>query len=87
MDSFRKSDNYVNYKFNKDELDIVKIDITFLDGNYTGGILYETPIQQSVDYIKNSLVVFPEIRPLMHVMKRLLQVEKLNSTFNGNIFY
>ena len=29
--------------------------------------------------------LFPEIKPLIHVLKRYLQINKLNSTFNGKI--
>jgi hypothetical protein len=45
--------------------------------------MIDSPAQQAVEYIKNSLLCFPEIKPLMHVLKRFLQTSKLNSSFNG----
>ena len=89
LEAFRQSDNFKNYKFNKDELNKLRIDLTFLNANSlsNNSRMYESPSQQAVEFVKNYLLCFPEIRPLIHVLKRLLQVEKLNSCFNGNIFY
>ena len=87
-DGIRISENFKNYKFNIEELEKVKIDLTFLENKFHNGEDgYETclPYQQEVEYVKNSLIFFPEIKPLIHVMKRYLQVEKLNSSFNGKL--
>jgi hypothetical protein len=89
LEAFRLSDNFKIYKFNKEELNKLRIDLTFLNANSLSinSRMYESPSQQAVEFVKNYLLCFPEIRPLIHVLKRLLQVEKLNSCFNGNIFY
>lgn len=66
----------------------MKIDLTFLEDKFHNGEDgYETsiPSLQAVEFVKNSLICFPEIKPIVHVMKRYLQVEKLNSSFNGII--
>lgn len=84
-EEFKNSDNYKNYKFRYEELDNVKIDLTFLDMNKSRMQVYDSPTQQAVEYIRYSLLCFPEIKPLIHVMKRYLQIEKLNSSFNGKI--
>ncbi len=91
LNAFKLSDNYKYYKFNKDELDKVRIDLTFLDLNKnnmnlsTRMSLFESPSLQAVEFVKNYLLCFPEIKPLIHVLKRLLQVDKLNSSFNGKL--
>ena len=92
FESFKSSDSYKYYKFNKDELDTVRIDLTFLDLNKNNMSLsprmslFESPSLQAVEFVKNYLLCFPEIKPLIHVLKRLLQVDKLNTSFNGKLF-
>jgi DNA polymerase sigma len=88
---FKESQNYNFYKFNREELDKVKIDLTFVDANKNNMSLinrlnsFESPSQQAVEFVKNFVLCFPEIRPLILVLKRLLQLEKLNSSFNGGM--
>jgi len=38
----------------------------------------------AVEWAKSSLITHPEIKPIMQVMKRYLQINRLNSPFNGN---
>jgi hypothetical protein len=83
INQFKQSENYKNYKFNIEELEKIKIDLTFLEVKFKNNCDIESPSQQAVEYVKNSLICFPEIKPLLHVLKRFLQVEKLNSSFNG----
>jgi predicted nucleotidyltransferase len=95
LEAFREGERYRLYKFNCEELNKVRIDLTFHNVNGSGSVsgvnglsnftprMSESPSQQAVEFIKNYLICFPEIRPLIHVLKRLLQVEKLNSSFNG----
>ena len=90
FDDFKSSNNYLNYKFKIEELDKVKIDLTFnqhkqkLTDNLN---IYENPALQAVDYIKNSLVFLPEIKLLIFVVKRILKITKLNSSYNGIQLY
>jgi len=68
----------------KFETDKIKIDLTFLDiiqKNNINNYMSTT----SVEYAKNSLILYPEIKPLLQVMKRYLQNKKMNSCFNGGL--
>ena len=91
LQMFRESGNYNYYKFNREELDKVRIDLTFLDTNKNNMSVttrlssFESPSQQAVEFVKNFVLCFPEIRPLILVLKRLLQLEKLNSSFHGGM--
>lgn len=68
------------YLFDKSELSKVKFDISFMeDSNECLSI----PSQKRNDYVLESIVLYPDIKPLMAVMKRLLQKAKLNSSFTG----
>ncbi len=65
------------------------MDLTFLDTNKTkdntNTKIPENPSLQAVEFVKSYLLCFPEIKPIIHVLKRLLQIEKLNSSFNGGL--
>jgi hypothetical protein len=87
FDKFREKENYKNYKFNSEELDKIKIDLTFIENFKNKISMNETPCQHTVEYVKSCLICFPEIKQLLHVIKRFLQLEKLNSSFNGNLFF
>jgi DNA polymerase sigma len=43
--------------------------------------------KNSLEWAKNTLSVYPEIKPIIHVLKRFLQTRKLNSSFNGNLTF
>ena len=110
LEEFRHSELYKNYKFNKSEIEKIKIDLTFLDvieningikSRITGRLnpmsIINNPLQvltktvnnpnpnqmSSVEYAKNIIIVFPEIKPLIQFLKRYLQIKKMNSCFNG----
>ena len=79
-EEFKSSESYRNFKFNKNELDKFKIDLTFMD-------LIKKQQSNNIDSIKfakNYLSLFPEIKPILFVLKRYLQEKNLNSAFNGN---
>jgi hypothetical protein len=76
---FTNSDLYNQYKFDKEELSKIKIDITFTDKLSKTHCTYS-----AVEWVKKQLMLYPEIKPLVHVIKRHLQLNKLNSSFNGN---
>ena len=38
-----------------------------------------------VNYIKNQIQLYPEIKPIMFVLKRYMQLQKLNSSYSGGI--
>ena len=84
-EEFKSSDIYKNFKFNKSELNKFKIDLTFMDMVNK----QESNNSDSIKFAKNNLNLFPEIKPILFVLKRYLQKKALNSAFNGinNIFY
>lgn len=79
FEEFKHSESFKNFKFNKDELNKFKIDLTFLDlikkqqNNSMG----------SIDFAKNNVQNYSEIRPILFILKRLLLERNLNSAFNG----
>ncbi len=74
----KQSDIYNNYLFNREDLDRIKVDISFIE--YTG-IQNETKL--AVDYALGEMIIYPEIKPIIHVLKRFLYIYNLNSSFNG----
>ncbi len=77
---FLGSSAFDNYRYDKTDLEIVKIDITFLELENKGNSL------SSVQFAKNNLILYPEIKPIIQVLKRYLQVKNLNASFNGKLF-
>jgi hypothetical protein len=83
--SVKESDIYKNYKFCREEIDKVKIDLTFSEDIKKKNKNINVS-QKHVEMIKNSCIVFPELKPLIKILKRFLNSNKLNCTFNGRIF-
>jgi len=81
FEEFRNSHLYKNFKFNKEELNKFKIDLTFLDL-----IKKQQNSLDSINFAKNNINLFPEIKPILFILKRLLQEKNLNSAFNGKKF-
>ncbi len=77
--AIKNSDFYKNYKFDVEELLKVKVDLTFIDFNSN----YST--KDILDWAKTTLDAYPEIKPIIQVLKRYLQIKKLNSSFNGGL--
>jgi hypothetical protein len=82
FEEFRNSHLYKNFKFNKEELNKFKIDLTFLDL-----IKKQQNSLDSINFAKNNINLFPEIKPILFILKRLLQEKNLNSAFNGKKFF
>lgn len=78
---FINSSLYKNFKFNKEELNKFKIDLTFLDL-----IKKQQNSLESINFAKNNIVLYPQIKPILFILKRLLQERNLNSAFNGKLF-
>jgi len=79
FEEFKYSELYRNFKFCKEELNKFKIDLTFL-----GLIKKQQNSLDSINFAKNNISLFPEIKPILFILKRLLQENNLNSAFNGN---
>ena len=76
---FKSSRMYYDYPFDKEELDKIKIDFTLMI-NHGKSI----PLLQ-VEYIKSSLVIYPEIKPIIRLLKRILSICKMNTSFKGGL--
>ena len=72
--AFKSSPIYNEFKFDQDELNKIKIDITFTYKNSKTHCTYS-----AVEWAKKQVLIYPEIKPLVHVIKRHLQINKLNS--------
>ncbi len=78
FEELKRSKNYTKFRFDKNELDFVKMDITFYEQSKK-----VNPCFLAVEWTKQVLSQHPEIKPIMQVMKRYLQINRLNSPFNG----
>jgi hypothetical protein len=74
------SEIYKNYLFNKEELEKIKVDITFEDNN---NCHTTDQTQLAVEFTKKHLKQNPEMGYLIRIIKRLLQIQNLNNSFNG----
>lgn len=81
--SFKNSDIFKNYKFDQEELLKIKVDLTFIELNKQQAKVQST--KNSLDWARKTLSTHPEIKPILHVLKRYLQIKKLNSSFNGGL--
>ena len=82
-----KEQLHKNYKFNfEKDIGTIKFDLTFFEiSNQVTQDTPSIPSQLVVEYIKNSLNCYPEIKPIIFVLKRYMQNLKLNSSFSGGI--
>lgn len=82
----KSSEIYKIYEFNKEELEKVKIDITFSEcNNKTTFLKTKDNTQLAVEFTINYLKKFPEIGYIIKIIKRLLQIFNLNNPFNGKL--
>lgn len=65
----------------QDEVSKIKFDLTFIEMNPTFKKCDQA--KSSVQFIKDYKQLYPEITPLILILKRFLQIYKLNSYFNG----
>ena len=79
-----KDNIYKKFKFDKSELNLIKFDLTFYEIKHNEKIT-SIPSQLIIEFIKNSLICNPEIKPILLVLKRYMQICKLNSSFHGGI--
>ena len=64
----------------EDDLNKIKIDITFTEN--------EKEFQNSkdtVNYIKNSLIDFPQIKPMLQILKRYFKIMGMNKSYTGGL--
>ena len=71
--------NYGNLLEN-DDINIIKIDFTLSTNEE-----YLTNNMKSVEYIKNQLISFPQIKSVIQILKRFLRRQKMNEVHTGGI--
>ena len=64
--------------------DITKLhfDITFFE---VENVKDKIPSEQMIDYIKESIILYPQIKDIIYIMKRFLFNRKLNKSYQGGI--
>jgi hypothetical protein len=77
MIEFMRSDVFKNYKYDEEDLTKIKIDMNLCD--------MCNNIKENVKWVKDQLKTMPEMKLLIHVLKRYLQNNKLNSSFDGKM--
>ena len=92
-----KNQNFFkNYFFDKNELTQIRVDITFIIDNNTNNKEIMNKIENdnidinnneksNVIYIKEQLELFPEIKPILILLKRYFYVKNMNSSFEGGL--
>ena len=67
---------YLSY----DDMNIIKIDFTFNESEQ-----YLIKNNKNVDYVKSQIKIYPQIRPVILVLKRYLKNMKMNEVYFGGI--
>ena len=76
---FRKSEIFVKYEFDEEDVTKIKIDINLME-NFVN-------TNEILKWVKDQLKQSPEIKPIIQVLKRYLQNKKLNSSFDGKNYF
>lgn len=72
--NLRNSELFNEYKFDKEEINIVKIDLNFTE-NITTSL--------AVNWARSMVHHYPEIKPIIQVLKRYILNNKLNDAYKG----
>ena len=78
-DKTKYLNNYGNL-LDYEDMNIIKIDFSFNDN-----IEYYNSNMDNVNYIKSQLIMFPQIKPAIQVIKRFFRRQKMNELFTGGI--
>ena len=76
----KSSPQYKGYQFNIEELNKIKVDITFISSTNE-----KSSNTTSVEYAKEKIEAFPEIQVILRVMKRFFYTKRMNNSFNGGL--
>jgi hypothetical protein len=84
-EEFKNSEYLINYKFDREDLLKIKIDISIFDfiSNPNTTNNKNTNSLTPVQFAKNMLKLYPEIKPILQFLKRFLQLQKLNNAYSG----
>ena len=72
----RNSEMFLNYKFDLEEISKIKIDLNFTE-NITTSL--------AVNWARSQVLIYPEIKPILQVMKRYILNSKLNDAYKGKL--
>ena len=64
----------------EDDLNTIKIDITFTENEKDF-----SNSQNTVNYIKSSLEEFPQIKPMLQILKRYFKIMEMNKSYTGGL--
>ena len=73
-----------NYRYNINEIKKLKFDITFFEIDIKEKE-NKQPSEKVLDFIHENINLYPNIIDIIYIMKRYIQVEKLNLSFKGGI--
>ena len=79
-DDVKKYLNNFGNLLSSDDMNIIKIDLTFNEDEE-----YLIKNVKSVEYIQNKLRKFPQIKPIIKILKRFLKRQKMNEVHKGGI--
>lgn len=75
---FKETTYYREYLFENDELDYIKLDVTF--GHFSKSVT-----KQQVDYIQKAIFDYPQIKPIIKIIKRILNLCNMNNSYTGGL--
>lgn len=80
---FKSSNSYINYHFDKRELDYLNIDISFPMTKWSSKSQNIPSLQ--IECIKNVLSEYTELRAVIKIIKRILKLTDLNCSYRGGL--
>jgi hypothetical protein len=70
----RNSDLFTEYKFDKEDIHKIKIDLNFTENLSTS---------LAVNWARSQVLIYPEIKPIIQLLKRYILTNKLNDSYKG----
>jgi len=74
--NLKNSELFTNYKFDIEDINKIKIDLNFTE-NITTSL--------AVNWTRTQVLQYPEIRPIIQVVKRYILNNKLNDAYKGKV--
>ena len=74
FEKLKTSELFEKYRFDKEDINNIKIDLNFTE-NITTSL--------AVTWARNQVLLYPEIKPIIQVLKRYILNNKLNDAYKG----
>ena len=84
LNNYYNSNEFKKYKFDKEDLTKIKIDLTFILDNLENKKILNNNIS-NVDYVKEKINKNIEIKLILLIIKRYFKYKKMNNSFVGGI--